>query len=310
MFKLDHPAERMTFLELYEQYRISRLSNKLSTKIAAKNIAENRILPFFADKVISEITLNTIAQWHSCFYEDDGSPIFSQTYLRTMHANLSAILNYAVKCGWLVQNPASSCSIGAKNAEERPVWTLEEYSRFRKEIKDDMECLCAFDTLYFTGVRRGELLALNIGDVDFEKKTISITKSLQRFHGVEYITSPKTKTSVRKFRISQMLSDELHEYVQKRGDPEMGTRLFTLTASKLTMVLKKCGDNAGLDHIPIHSMRHSHITNLIAEGYSPVDIAKRVGHESIYITLQYSHAFKDVENNIAESLDKEMMSVL
>ena len=74
-------------------------------------------------------------------------------------------------------------------------------------------------------------------------------------------------------------------------------------------ILARGIEKTGLSPITIHCFRHSHITNLIAAGYSPVDIANRVGHESIYITLHYSHAFKNVENSIAESLDQIMEEI-
>ena len=309
MYKADHPTETMTFLELYEKYRLYRIGDKLSTKIDRESIVASRILPFFADKLISDITLDTIVQWHSCFYETDGTPIFKETYLRTLHAKLSAILNYAVKCGWLKTNPASSCSVGSKNAPERPVWTLEEYSKFRKEIQWDVDYLCAFDTLYFTGLRKGELFALTIADIDFEKKTLSVTKSLQWLKGIEVVTTPKTKKSIRTFRISQMLVNELRAYIERKENPKPSDRIFPITSNQLANALIHGTKKAGLPPIPVHSFRHSHITNLIAEGYSPVDVAKRVGHESIYITLHYTHAFKDVEDDIANSLDEEMLSL-
>ena len=80
----------------------------------------------------------------------------------------------------------------------------------------------------------------------------------------------------------------------------------TLYALALTPAEKKLMTQAMLPKIPIHSFRHSHITNLIAAGYSPADIAKRVGHENVYITMHYSHAFKNVDNDIANSLDAQM----
>ena len=84
-------------------------------------------------------------------------------------------------------------------------------------------------------------------------------------------------------------------------------RLFPLLRKEhLRYTLMRGTEEAGLSPITIHCFRHSHITNLIAAGYSPADIAKRVGHESIYITLHYSHAFKNVEGDIADSLDRIM----
>ena len=307
LYKLDNPELTMTFEELYEKYKVSRLGDKPSTIINRESLIQSRIIPFFGKMEIKDITQDTVSQWHACFYDVDGKPIFKETYLRSLHSRLSAILNYAVKCGWLVKNPASTCSIGVKNAEERPVWTPEEYSIFRKAIADDPLAFYAFETLYFTGLRKGELLALNIGDINFETNTMSITKSLQVLQRQEVITSPKTKMSVRKFRINSSLAEELKEYIATLEHQGPKDRLFpTLGKDYLRYALQRGIDATGLPPITIHCFRHSHITNLIAAGYSPADIAKRVGHESIYITLHYSHAFKNVEGDIADSLDRIM----
>lgn len=306
MYKMDNPTRTMTFADLYERYCVSRITDKPSTIIDRESIVNSRILPFFKDMQISEITQDTVAQWHSCFFDEEGQPIYKDTYLRSMHSRLSAILNYAVYCGWLAANPAKKCSIGSKNADERPVWSLEEYARFRQEIMDESHAFYAFETLYFTGLRKGELLALTVADMNFETNTLRINKSLQVLKRREVITSPKTRMSIRNVRINKALAEELKEYLASRPDCKPTDRLFLINKYILRRELKRGTELAGLDPITIHCFRHSHITNLIAAGYSPADIAKRVGHESIYITLHYSHAFKNVDNDIANSLDQHM----
>lgn len=306
LYKEDNPETTMTFAELYERYKVSRLGDKPSTIHNRECLIQTRVIPFFGEMQIKDIGQDTVSQWHACFYDEKGNPIFSETYLRGLHARLSAILNYAVNCGWIVKNPAKKCSIGAKNASERPVWTPEEYSRFRAEMETEPVAYYAFDTLYFTGLRKGELLALTVGDIDFSTNMLSVTKSSQVINGVEYVTSPKTKMSVRKVRLNSSLVEELKEYIESMPSHNPEDRLFPIGKGRLQYLLKKGTREAGLPEIAIHCFRHSHITNLIAAGYSPVDIAKRVGHESIYITLHYSHAFKNVDGDIADSLDKIM----
>lgn len=124
-------------------------------------------------------------------------------------------------------------------------------------------------------------------DVDFRNRTIRINKSLQRLQGRNIVTSPKTKISVRTVKINQGLAEELQEYLQSQPLASGKERLFPIDKYYLSRNLERGTKMAGLDPITIHCFRHSHITNLIAAGYSPVDIAKRVGHESIYITLHY-----------------------
>ncbi len=67
--------------------------------------------------------------------------------------------------------------MGKGRAEEMQFWTQEEFEAFIDALKDKPVSYCAFMTLYWTGVRLGELLALSLADFDAEKKTLSITKS-------------------------------------------------------------------------------------------------------------------------------------
>lgn len=124
-----------------------------------------------------------------CSYEKG----YSQTYLKTVNNQLSAIFNYAVKYYDLRDNPCSKAgSIGKSHAGERQFWTKQEFKRFLVTVEDKPEARMAFLLLYWTGMRIGELLALTYNDIDLEKRTISINKSYQRLDGRDIITPPKT----------------------------------------------------------------------------------------------------------------------
>lgn len=306
LYAAEHPEKTMTFKELYRRYVDSRISDKLSTSIIRDSIVSSRIMPFFGEMIISDITMDTVAQWHRCFYKENGTPLFKDTYLRSLHSRLSAILNYAVYNGWISKNPAKMNSIGKKNADERPVWRPDEYARFRDVMADEPVCYYAFEVLYFCGLRLGELLALTIEDYNPEKRELRIIKSLQRLRGKDVVTSPKTAKSVRTVKLAKGLCDELDEYINTLPEVKPTCRLFDVSKGQLSYELRKGIKKTGLKPITIHCFRHSHITNLIAAGFSPVDIAKRVGHESIYITLHYSHAFKDIEDQMTDSIDNQM----
>ena len=92
-------------------------------------------------------------------------------------------------------------------------WTKEEFDKFIDAIMNKQQSYMAFMTLFWTGIRIGELLALNVADVDFEKRTISITKSYQRMGGRDVITEPKTPKSKRVIAIPQFLVVDLQDYV-------------------------------------------------------------------------------------------------
>lgn len=68
-------------------------------------------------------------------------------------------------------------SIGKKSAEAMQFWTTDEFELFIEAVSDKPASYAIFNTLFWTGMRSGELLALTLDDVNFEAKTISITKS-------------------------------------------------------------------------------------------------------------------------------------
>ena len=96
---------------------------------------------------------------------------YSATYLKTIHSQLGAIFNHAVRFYHLPYNPAQRAgTIGNEEHKEMLFWTKEEYIKFSDAIMDKPLSLYAFELLYWCGIRVGELLALTPADFDFEKK--------------------------------------------------------------------------------------------------------------------------------------------
>lgn len=81
------------------------------------------------------------------------------------------------------------------------------------------------------------------------------------------------------------------------------SRAFPTSKSVLTRALARGAERAGVKRIRVHDLRHSHISLLISLGFSAVDIAKRVGHESITITLRYAHMFPAAQDKMMDKLN-------
>lgn len=183
-----------SFCEVYAEDRRPRL--KLNTWLQKENLIKTKVLPFFAEMPMNEISARDIVRWQNELMNDTnkyGKP-YSATYLKTIHNQLTAIFTHAVRLYGLKENPATKAgSMGDKNAEEMKFWTREEYRAFAKQAMHQPRYYYAFEVLYWTGIRLGELLALTESDIDFNKKAIRITKSYQRIRGEDVITKPKTK---------------------------------------------------------------------------------------------------------------------
>lgn len=299
----------MTFGDFVEKHYLPYIKTRIKestydTKIA---VLEKHVLPYFKDKKLNTITNNLIIQWqnHIMSLKNENGEIYSQTYVKTIHLVLSAILNFAVKNFGLTKNPAALVgSMGSENTrEEMKIWTLDEYKLFRDATMDSPGYFYAFEVLYWTGMREGEMLALTGNDIDFSTRTIRISKTFHRAHKEDIVTSPKTRNSNRVITIPEFLADELREYIGQLYNYDPAERLFKLQKSSLSRQLDKFAKEAGVKRIRIHDLRHSHVSLLINNGYNALAIAKRVGHKSIDITYRYSHLFPHVSETIADTLN-------
>ena len=192
----------------------------------------------------------------------------------------------------------------AKN-KEKEFWTKDEYLKFIDEMLDKPISFYAFEMLYWTGIRLGELLALTSSDFDFERKTVTINKSYQRIGKKDIITSPKTEKSNRVIKMPQFLADEMQDYLKQLYGIKPNDRMFTVTKSYLHREMDRGAKEAGVKRIRIHDIRHSAVSLLIDMGFSATAIADRVGHESIDITYNYAHLFPSKQAEMAEKLNME-----
>ena len=161
---------------------------------------------------------------------------------------------------------------------------------------------CTFEMLYWCGIREGELLALTPADFDFEKQTVSITKSYQRIKGQDIITDPKTPKSNRVVKMPNFLFQEIQDFIGQLYGIGEHDRMFMITNNYLHHEMDRGAKESGVKRIRIHDLRHSHISLLIEMGFSAVAIADRVGHESIDITYRYAHLFPSTQNEMADRL--------
>ena len=193
--------------------------------------------------------------------------------------------------------------MGTEERKEMLFWTKEEYQKFSEEMMDKPVSYYAFQMLYWTGIREGELLALTPADFDFERGTVKISKTYQRLKGKDVITSPKTKKSNRTIQMPDFLCAEMQEFFGMQYGLKKKDRIFTVTKNYLHREMDRGAKAAGVKRIRIHDLRHSHISLLIDMGFSAGAIADRVGHESIEITYRYAHLFPSKQKEMASKLD-------
>lgn len=298
---LDFNMKFKDFIEVYCEDMGTRLrEHTMRTK---RYIIDLKITLYFGEKSVNEIKATDIRQWQNKLISQE----YSQTYLKTINNQLCAIFNYAVKYYDLASNPcAKAGSIGKSKADEMNFWTKQEFMKFIDELMDKRMSYLAFMILYWTGIRIGELLALTPEDIDLEKHTISITKSYQRLSKKDVITEPKTPKSKRVIHIPEFLVADIQDYISSIYGIKSTDRLFPFTKYFLEHEMKRGVKASGVKKIRIHDLRHSHASLLVELGFSPLEIAERLGHEKIETTLNtYSHLYPNKQQKLANRLEQE-----
>lgn len=282
-----------SFAELYEKDVKPRL--KENTWLTKESIIKKKILPYFAKRRLCDITAKDVIEWQNEIRKltDKSGRKYSQTYLKTVHNQLSALFNHAVRYYGLKSNPAAIAgNMGTEERKEMQFWTLEEYKKFSEAMMDKTISFYAF-----------EMLALTPKDFDFKVETVTINKSYQRLKGRDVITTPKTKKSNRTIKMPKFLCEEMQEYLGMFYGAGENDRIFPVSKSYMHHEMDRGAKQAGVKRIRIHDLRHSHVSLLIEMGFTALAIADRLGHESIEVTYRYAHLFPSKQTEMANKLD-------
>lgn len=303
----QHTNNDILFSSLIENY-LEDMEHRLKpTTMANKNfIIKGKLLPYFGRQKVCDIDTIKIRKWQNelISHRDESGKPFSQTYLKTVNNQMSAIMNYAVAHYNLSSNPCKAAgSMGKSKADEMHIWTQEQYEKFSNGIHKSSVKL-AFDVLFYTGMRSGELLALTPTDI-LPTMRIDINKNYAKVDGEEIFLTPKTSKGKRSVSIPDFLYDDIKEYISKLYGIGDNDRIFYFTKSALEKEIKRVSVKVGLEPIRVHDLRHSHASMLIEMGFDALEIAERLGHESVKTTLDtYSHLYPDKDKKLASELNK------
>lgn len=292
----------MTFGALVDLYMADAKARLRPTTYDSKVwVFDKKILPYFWDQNVVDITPAKIRKWQTELMGKGYAP----TYLKTINNQMTAVFNYAVQYYGLASNPAMAAgSMGKRNAEEMDFWTLDEFDQFIAGMDGDPTASVAFNILFWTGMREGELLALTLDDVDFDRSGIHIRRSYTRLGQDDLIQEPKTPKSRRFIPCPAFLMDMLREYAARLFEYDPAERLFPFTKYWVNEQLKRCCARTGVKLIRVHDIRHSHASMLVDSGADPLLIADRLGHEKVTTTLgTYSHLYPDKGQRLADDLD-------
>lgn len=286
-----------TLVEKYRDYITPRI--KISTRKIKFTIIDKHIAPYFKNKAVSEITPADISLWQNELLKSD----MKESYMRAVNVQLVALFSYAVDFCGLIKNPCGKMIGKATDKSAIAFWTLDEYQKFIATVNEPISFL-AFELLYYTGIRIGELMALTPADFDFKNWKLSITKTYTKIDGQELITAPKTQNSIRTIDLPEFLCTEVMNFIAMNYGMKQENRIFSTYKEYFDRQLKKYCEISGVKPIHIHGFRHSHASLLVELGANPLLVSERLGHKSVEFTLDiYSHLYPGKQSEIMRKLD-------
>lgn len=241
-------------------------------------------------------------------------PLADATVQRVFRV-LRQALDGAVRDGLLARNPALSVALPLAERPEARVLALEEIIAILRAAKEmDERRLtnggyrthhhAVFALIAATGLRKGEALALQWADVDFQRGTLSVRGSLSRVQGRWVITAPKTKSSRRVLVPSAGVLDLLAQHRRVQADERLhaasawteGGFVFTtatgapLDPRSALRAFTTAAEQAGISGVSVHTLRHSAATAMLDSGVHLKAVSELLGHAGTQITAEvYAH---------------------
>ena len=279
---------------------------KVTTFYATKSLIERWILPDFKGNKLNQITLIDIRKWQNKIISNEKIKISTKHQINT---KFSILLNYAVSFYDLKENFLKKTRLNLRSFKQMKIqfWTYEQYNKFHRVVSEEPlfnEYILLFDILYYTGIRRGELLALRLKDIDLDKKQFHIEQN--RPHCAP-ISTPKTISSQRDVLIPDSLIKSLQNVICNISD-ENQLIFKNVKPAKLSYVFLKIHERLSekltLPKIKLHDLRHSHASLLIDLGISYQAVADRLGHANSEMVIKtYSHLFLNRRSELIDSLN-------
>lgn len=273
---------------------------KASTLRSYQDIIEKHLIPCFENCKLTALTTDSIQRYVTRKLEEGQKPKTVNNHL----VPLKEMLKHAVVWGYLKENPANYVEKPRVEKEEMDFLTPEEIQAFLNQVTPKYYPL--FLAAILTGLRRGELLALQWGDVDFRNNTINVRRSLYKGRFV----TPKSRNSTRKVIMTPTLASVLkrHKLESKPNELEL---IFANEAEKpidpdclVRRQFLPALRRAGLRKVRFHDLRHSFATLLISQGENVKFVQSQLGHASIQTTLdRYGHLLPESHKEAGKRLD-------
>ena len=311
-----------SYLDRWMQHKAGEV--RASTLQSYRVIIENQLKPILGRERLDKLQPRHVDYLHKKIQAKN----LSHRTLEHAHTLLHGALNHAVRVELLPRNVAETVKLPRRSMPkaEMKVWTTEQVSLFLEQASTH-RLYALFYLALSTGMRRGELMALQWENIDLEQGVIRVKSNLVELKGEIQITEPKTRASKRLIPLAADTVAVLRTHQGKQAEEraQMGakwqehglvfpTQVGTyLDSANLTRTFQQLTKAANLPIIRLHDLRHTHASLLALRGVTPKVIADRLGHTNVSFTMQvYTHLYdeqrREAAPNLAELIEAKKAS--
>lgn len=320
----DPQLSAVTFGTVAEAWIAAKAANREPKTVASyRGLLDVVILPKWRDERLRDITHRGLQEWVTWLATNpaarqqpkritdaNGEEQIEQTGLsaaRVIHAYqvVRQVLAYAVRAKYLAVNVAENIELPRKPQGKGLALTHDQVRQLANE-SGEVAAMVRF--LAYSGLRFGECIALRVGDVDTERRRITVSRSITHVQRRGHVEG-ETKTHQRRAVpiLTTTLNDELAALVADRDPSEYlfpGADGAAMTLGRFRWPFDKAVAKLGLTGVTPHTLRHSAGSLALAAGASVVTVSKLLGHRNPTVTMNvYSHMLPDDFDNLAAAMD-------
>ncbi|SHO48919.1 tyrosine-type recombinase/integrase [Anaerocolumna xylanovorans] len=297
----------------YENYMIyfgTHIKNSKLGKTQISKLTTTQLQAYYNEKLVNG--------------RSDGKGKLSNRSVRYLHIIIHGALEQAVRNGLISKNVSSAAVLPAREVKEIVPLSTDEVKKLI-EVAKDSSIYTLILLEIFSGLRKGEILAITWNAINFDEKKLYVRHSLCRVLDTEntvankyklILMEPKTSKSKRCIPLNDMVIAALKKHKKYQNEEKIRNRdiyndqdlVFAMPDGnficprKLLRMFHSLLKKAGIERKRFHDMRHTFASILLNEGESPKVIQELMGHSSISTTIDiYTHLIHETK---VKSIDK------
>lgn len=310
--------ENVTLNDMMHTWLFDVLHNSSKIKPSTFQRYESIYRKYIKESEIAGLKLANINTLKLQQFYNKLSKEYSYSQIKYLNSVLKTFFNWCIDSSYILKNPCLKVDIKGNKSEviqskrnEVEILTEVEINKIKEYIKGtDMELLILLDLA--TGLRQGELLALNWEDIDLNNKTLTVNKSVKEVYIYEdennrhietIFQVPKTQNSFRTISIPDVLISVLKKRNKKEGLVFHDENRKPLRAKNVSYQWKKILANCNIPHKKFHAIRHTYASMLLKNGVDIETVAELMGHSAISITQIYLHSSNNQKQDAVNKLN-------